>query len=177
MSLRVPAQVERRAAGEKRERERARAARAQNEPPATPTTTVWLRLLRPTDPPCDVTTCPSRSLPVTASRLCFLSGFFACFSAAGGVHRTVEVAGAAMGFYGTLKLIFYKVSADYWRTLIDLSYWGLRCRWFRLSGSCGTGMTRRFSPRNTSGARARARDSACVCVCVIADLTLLIIGY
>lgn len=54
-----------------------------------------------------------------------------------------------MGFYGTLKLIFFKVSIDYW---ID-----------PLIGAAGVRLVRddeAFLPRNTSAARARARGTA-----------------
>lgn len=72
-----------------------------------------------------------------------------------------------MGFYGTLKLIFYKVSVCWGRTRRGLSQWGRRGAVALMQVVpvvSGTGMTRRFSPRrNTSG--------VCVCDTEIAALT------
>lgn len=54
-----------------------------------------------------------------------------------------------MGFYGTLKLIFFKVSIDYW---ID-----------QLIGAAVVRLVRddeAFLPRSASGARARARPQS-----------------
>lgn len=55
-----------------------------------------------------------------------------------------------MGFYGTLKLIFFKVSIDYW---LDQLIRAVVVRLVRDDEA--------FLRRNTSAARARARANHC----------------
>lgn len=70
------------------------------------------RFLLPIDRPDDVVTCRRGTFGVNPGVFTATARLLSGFSGLCGCGRDPRTRRAAMGFYGTLKLIFYKVSID-----------------------------------------------------------------